>query len=271
MSPRSTVIGLWLGLGVVDIVSNTCILKSFQYTSGVSAVLISSTSAIFTVPLSFIFLGQKYTKLHLGGISIVIVGLVLINYTKYKAAAENGESEAFEVIGSLLATLAALGFAITTVIQTKLIAAVDHGYPWASISSYGVVSSVLSALVANLTDFGRADRDSLIKSSDPRAWFITGLILSSFIFYLLTPLYLQRYSAVNFQVSILTADIGVYLFNIFYLKTKLSSLYITGFFTVLLGLVIFNLAFLRQDGAHKRLLNTSGDGDNTVTLNFQED
>ena len=129
MSPRSTVIGLWLGLGVVDIVSNTCILKSFQYTSGVSAVLISSTSAIFTVPLSFIFLGQRYTKFHLGGISIVIVGLVLINYTKYKAAAENGESEAFEVIGSLLATLAALGFAITTVIQTKLIAAVVTDTP----------------------------------------------------------------------------------------------------------------------------------------------
>ena len=278
-SSQTTVVALWIGLGIVDIISNTCILKSFQYTSGVSAVLISSTSAIFTVPLSYLFLGQKYTKLHLGGICIVVVGLALINYTKYKAAAENGESETFEVIGSLLATGAALGFATTTVIQTKLIIAVDHGYPWASISSYGVVSSILSAIIANTTDFGQADRDALIRSSDPRAWFITGLILSSFTFYLLTPVYLQRYSAVNFQVSILTADIGVYLFNVFYLKTKLSPLYITGFFTVLLGLVAFNLAFLRQDGAHKRLLRqscTSGgaverpNDDDVVALDLQD-
>ena len=241
-----TVWCLWVALGIIDIVANTAMLKAFQYTSGVSAVLISSTSAIFTVPLSYIFLQARYNTVHGMGIFLVLLGLAMINYTKYNAALANGESESFELVGSALATLAALGFACTTVIQTKIIMAIDHGYPWASLSSYGIVSSIFSAIVANGSEFGQQDRDSLLYSTNPKAWFISGLILSSFAFYLLVPLYLQRFSAVNLQISILTADIGVYIFNVFYLKTKLSPLYIAGFSTVLFGLVVFNLAFLRQ-------------------------
>ena len=185
------------------------------------------------------------------GIFFVILGLAMINYTKYHAAKENGESEAFELVGSALATLAALGFACTTIVQTKIIMSIDYGYPWASLSSYGIISSIVSAIVANTTEFGQQDRDQILHSDNPKAWFIAGLISCSFGFYILVPVYLQKYSAVNLQISILTADIGVYIFNVFYLKTKLSPLYMAGFSTVLFGLLVFNLAYLRQQESAK--------------------
>ena len=235
-------------LGAIDVLANTCMLKAFEYTSGVSAVLISSTSCIFTVPLAIIFLKAKYNIVHGGGILLAICGLVCINLSKYKRATDTYEDTNFDLTGTMLAVIAALGFASCSVIQTKIISKIDNhdSYPWAALATYGFGSLLLSVIISNGTEFGRQDRDSWILSDSPQKYFLCGLVICSTLFYLATPIYLQRFSAINFQMSILTADIGVYIFNVFYLKVQLSPLYVVGFFIVLMGLGIFNLGFMKH-------------------------
>ncbi|KAJ3270182.1 hypothetical protein HDV01_000461 [Terramyces sp. JEL0728] len=198
---------LWvISMGCVDVLANMAMQKSFQYTSAISAVLISSTSAILA----------------------------------YNQNA--GESYDFEVTGSILATLASLGFAASSVIQVKVIEDIDEGYPWGALSGFGVVSSFVALIIANLTPLHAEDRDLLIQSDSPYAYYIIGYIVALALFYVLSPLYLQKWSAVNFQMSILTSDVGIYIFNVFYLQASLTALYTTGFFVVLIGMAVFNMA-----------------------------
>lgn len=229
-----------IAMGAIDVLANMAMLKSFEYTSGISAVLISSTSAILAVPMSYFILKSRYNRWHAIGVAIVMVGLVFINWSKYDQNA--GEDASFKFTGSFLAALASLGFAASSVIQTKVIEEIDEGYPWGALSGFGTVSSVVAFIIANLTPLHTEDRDLLLNSNSPYAWYIIGYIVALALFYVLSPLYLQKWSAVNFQMSILTADIGVYIFNIFYLKASLTTLYTTGFFVVLIGMGVFNMA-----------------------------
>ena len=237
-------IALAVVMGVMDVTANVLMLKSFQYTSAISAVLISSTSAILAVPLSYFYLKTRYNLYHLLGILVVVVGIVLINISKMQGE-EEGTS--FSVTGSILASLASLGFAASAVLQTRIIELLDgEGYPWGALSCFGIISSIFSALIANFTSYGISDRDSLIYSSDPQVLYVIGYILAMTLFYILAPVYLRHYSAVNFQMSILTADIGVYLFNAL-MGVKLNMVYVVGFFVVVGGLAGFNLAGLVED------------------------
>lgn len=230
-------------LGITDYTANFCMLKAFQFTSGPSAVLISSTSCLFTIPLAIVFLQAKYNSIHAAGTICVIFGMILINVSKFLSAANSKEDTNFELVGTLLATFAAMGFSITAVIQKRIASTLDRpgAYPWTAISSYGFVSSLLSLIMTHATDFGRKDRDSWLLSSNPQKYFLFALVVASSLFYLTTPLYLQRFSPITFQMSLLTSDILVYIFNIFYLETVLPVLYMAGFFIVIGGLVIFNL------------------------------
>jgi solute carrier family 35, member F1/2 len=231
-------IALAVGMGLLDVASNVSMLKSFQYTSAVSAVLISSTSAVLAVPMSYFYLKTRYNMYHCLGILVVIIGIVIINFSKM----QHDDDQSFDYTGSILAALASFGFAASAVIQTRIIVLLDgDGYPWGALSIFGVVSSIFSALIANTTSYGIQDRDSLLNSTDPHVYYIIGYILSMALFYILAPLYLQRFSAVNFQMSILTADIGVYAFNVL-MGRKMSLIYVLGFFTVIGGLAGFNLA-----------------------------
>ncbi|KAJ3320008.1 hypothetical protein HDV06_005742 [Boothiomyces sp. JEL0866] len=229
-----------VSMGAIDVLANMALLKSFEYTSGISVTLISSTSAILAVPMSYFLLKSRYNRWHGVGVIIVMIGLVFINWSKYD---QNGDQPSyFHVTGSILAALASLGFAASSVIQTKVIEDIDEGYPWGALSGFGVVSSIVAFVIANLTPLHTEDRDVLLNSSSPYAWYIIGYIVCLALFYILSPLYLQKWSAVNFQMSILTADIGVYIFNIFYLQASLTAIYTTGFFVVLIGMAVFNMA-----------------------------
>lgn len=226
----------------VDVGANIAMLQSFEHTSAISAVLISSTSSIIAVPLSYFILKARYNMYHGFGILVVICGLVLINISKMHVDSDDTDPSAIKEMslwGSSLALMAAFGYALTAVIQTKVIELFDDdGYPWGPLGGFGVFSSSLLAVI-QLTPFGAEDRNSLLGSDDPMVLFIIGYVAAMASFYLVAPLYLQRFSAVNFQMSILTADVGVYLFNLFYIKVELSNIYMVGFFTVVTGLIFF--------------------------------
>lgn len=156
----------------MDYGGNYCVLKSFQLTSALSVILISSTSCISAMFLSIIFLRKRYDCNHAIGTIIVVAGIVLINISKYLDTSERE----FEIIGTILATVASLCFAASRVLQEYLVRAEGDRFPFGVIFALGFVGSALSAVISNGTPFGREDRDSLLTSTDPNRWFSIGYI-----------------------------------------------------------------------------------------------
>ncbi|KAJ3395887.1 putative choline transporter, neither null mutation nor overexpression affects choline transport [Lobulomyces angularis] len=142
--------------------------------------------------------------------------------------------------GIILALIASIGYAVSNVVQELVIKFEDNIYPAAALFAMGATGSFVSAFVANFTNFGIEDRNSLLNSTSNNKYFIVGYIISVALFYILAPKYIQAFSAVTFSFNLLTSDIFIFLFNKFYMQRSLNNLYLAGFFTVLFGLVIFN-------------------------------
>lgn len=140
----------------------------------------------------------------------------------------------------MLAFIAAILYASSNVLE-EYVTQVEKGYPIGALGAMGFVGSIVSLIITQGTAYGQADRDSVILNPSPYRWFVSGYVLCMVIFYLAVPAYLQRFSAVRFNFSILTADLFVFVFNKYYLGAGIDGYYIAGFVAVLVGLLVFNL------------------------------
>ncbi|KAJ3224094.1 hypothetical protein HK099_000252 [Clydaea vesicula] len=167
-------------------------------------------------------------------------GVFLINFSKNYEYGNYVKQRNIEWNGIILALIASIGYAVSNVVQELVIKFEDNIYPAAALFAMGATGSFVSAFVANFTNFGIEDRNSLLNSTSNNKYFIVGYIISVALFYILAPKYIQAFSAVTFSFNLLTSDIFIFLFNKFYMQRSLNNLYLAGFFTVLFGLVIFN-------------------------------
>lgn len=222
---------VFLLVGTIDYTSNYVYIKSFHYTSPLSAIIFNSFSAVLVVPLQYYILKTPIKRHHMVGIFVCLVGLVIINLTKI-------DSQGINSFGLFLAFLSAIGFAVNPVLLTKLC---DNYHT--ALSSFGFVSSFLSLVVCNLTREGQLDRDQLLNSTSPKKYFVIGYIFIYVLYYMFQPMYIKRYDAVSFQLHTITTDLVVYLFNYGEYGTPFSLVYLVGYFVVLVGLVLYNLDF----------------------------
>ena len=143
-------------------------------------------------------------------------------------------------IGTVMAFIAAMLYASSNVIQ-EYVTQGEKGYPVGALGAMGFVGSIVALIITQGTQYGQEDRDSVIFNPSPYRWFVSGYVVCMVFFYLGVPIYLQRFSAVRFNFSILTADLFVFIFNKYYLGTRIDGFYIAGFVSVLVGLFVFNL------------------------------
>lgn len=212
-------------------------------------MLITSATPIFVMIISIIFLKRAYGWVHLVGATIVVVGIALINYSKFT------EAPVFVWQGTLLAVCASLGYAISGVVQEHILRAEHDHYPFAALFAMGLVGSIVSSIIANFTHIGMVDRDSILLSTDPRKFYAIGFVAALSLFHLLIPVYIKRYTTVVYNISLVTSDIYVYLYSLLFVQSSLSAVYYGGFLCILLGLVVFNVGGLFGVKDTKRILD----------------
>lgn len=178
---------------------------------------------------------------------IVIAGIILINYSKWIYQRDHtsiNDAETHILSGSLLALVAAFCYALSNVLQEK-ISIKETGYPWSTLGAMGIGGSALSLVVTQFTLYGIRDRDELIYNPSSAKYWVIGYICSMILMYSCVPLYLQRWGAIRFNFSMLTADMYVFLYHFANPVSNndqlLDSFYLLGFVSVLTGLFIFNL------------------------------
>ncbi|KAJ3387149.1 hypothetical protein HDU92_002130, partial [Lobulomyces angularis] len=195
-------------MAAFDTGANVVILLAFSMTSPLSATIISSSSTIFAMIISYFLLKRRYYLIHLGASVFVLAGLFLINYSKYLA--QGGWGEQF-LTGNVLALTAAICYASSNVINEKVAVAEGEKYPIATILAMSVFGSFFSLIVGNGTAFGQTDRDAFVNQPSAGKYYVFGFIACMLFLYTMAPLYLQKFGAIRFNFSMLTTDIYVFI------------------------------------------------------------
>ena len=174
-----------------DVAANVFIVKAFSTTSAVSAMFIQSLSVVFVMMISPFVIGARYNRINLLGALIASGGLVMVMFGKHA----NGENKSIE--GDLYALGAALGYAVSNVLQEKL-SRLEKGYPALTLTAMGVFGSVFSSVFLFCTPMGRRALVLVRKmASSPFKPGNLGLAVYPFLMlalYSLIPCYFQLFS-----------------------------------------------------------------------------
>ena len=116
--PASRSLRRYAALAVIDTQANYLIVKAFGYTSLTSVTLLDCAAIPFSMVLSKLWLGDSYTRRHMLGGALSVVGiaiLVLADADGRKGGSEDEGSNPF--LGDVLVLLAALLYASSNVLQ----------------------------------------------------------------------------------------------------------------------------------------------------------
>ena len=229
-------------LAVIDTQANYCIVKSFQYTSLTSVTLLDCAAIPFSMALSVVLLGSKYTYKHVAGGVVSFAGLAILMFSD-ASDGDDRSGRANPVLGDFLVLLAAALYASSNVMQEVLLL---DGAPTtevlAAVGGIGVIVSGLQCLTFEFSQLNSLGGVAGVTGVGEVAAFAIFL----FAMYSLVPDVLRRCGAAAFNISMLSADLWaviarVTLFGGF--TGAFSALaFAASFVTVSVGLVLFAAA-----------------------------
>lgn len=223
----------YLLLAIVDVEGNYLVVKSFQYTSTTSILLLDGV-AIPCVMLMSVMSRVKavYTRGHIFGAFICMLGLVI---TVICDTLSNGNSGAFPLAwkGDLLCLAGASLYALSNVLQEQLIK--NHGERAEVLGMMGVFGCIISGIQASFLE-----RHVLQELNWDVYWNILGYQLSLFAMYSLTSVFLSYCDACLFNLSLLTSDLYTMIIASAVWKQTFHPLYVVSYFVTMLGLVQYH-------------------------------
>lgn len=236
--------GKFAVLALIDVEANYAIVKAYQYTNFTSAQLLDCTSIAFVLVLSRLFLKVQYTRLHLVGALVCVVGMGgIIAADAVSAGDENATVGKDPLLGDILCVIAAFLYACSNVGEEYAVKALDSNHFLGLLGLWGTVINGVQTLVL--------ERDAIAAvewTAETVALYI-GFVLVLFTMYSLVPVLIARSSAVLFNLSLLTADVYSFVIGILFFKIEFYWLYFPAFVAVLAGIVIYTRAPERRGDA----------------------
>jgi len=196
--------------------------------------------------LSYCFLGVRYTRRHLFGVLLCVVGLVLnvISDTLPTpagagagAGCSSGASSYPNALrGDVCVLVAACLYAVSNVAQEKLVKHYDRVEFLGMLGTWGTFVCVCILLLLE-----RNEVSILLSSRMDYVAFLelTGFVLCLFVMYCVTSKFLQEGDALLFNLSTLTSDVYGALFAVLLFHTTPHWLYGVAFVSVALGIVVY--------------------------------
>jgi solute carrier family 35 protein F1/2 len=230
-------------MGVSDVGANVLLVKAFQYTSALSATLISSLSTVFVIVIAALLLKIRYGLYNYGGAALCLIGLGLIMGSRVEGMNPVTPS----ITGSMMALGSAVAYAISNVFNERLAIVEIERYPFAAIASMGLVGTIGSiGTIASPWGQDEITRITSVINSGSYDSRYSSLFAYPFLMlfiYSIAPKYFQWYSVILFNFNILTAGLYVFIYDHFFtdtLGTSLSPLSTSGVVLVFIGLLIYS-------------------------------
>lgn len=190
-------------LGAIDVEANYVVVKAYQYTSITSIMLIDCANIPLVMFLSMLMLGTKYSRQHLLGVAVCILGLGMLVISD--ATSSDGSSSlttSDRLKGDALCLCGAVLYAVGNVSQETFVKVAS---PWEWVGKLGAGAFVVSLLQLALLE--RADVVALFSASGAdNAALVAGFAACLLAMYLLSPHFLQRADSAVLNMSLLTSD-----------------------------------------------------------------
>lgn len=219
-------------LGFIDVEGNYFVVKSFQYTSLLSAMLLDCWSTPVCMILSYFFLKVKYRWLQFLGVFIALCGLGMLVASDVITGKNYGAVN--PVKGDLFCLLGATLYGFSNV---------GEEYMARKHPLYEVIGMfTFFATFINLVQIFIFEREEWAAFADHQ---ITGMVITyticMFILYSLAPVMFRLGSALLYNLSLLTSDFYGLIFGLGLFGYKVTVLYPFAYVVVIIGIVIYHV------------------------------
>jgi solute carrier family 35 protein F1/2 len=229
-------ISLWIYvlLALLDVEANYLAVKAYQYTSITSVMLLDCWSIPCVLILTWLALKTQYAIGHFVGVTVCVVGLVLVIFSDVHDKDRSSGSNV--ILGDILVIGASIMYGFTNVSEEFVVKTVDQVEFLAHIGCFG---ALISACQLYVLEWG--ELQSIHWTGQSIAPFI-GFAIACFGFASLVPTVLKMNGSTMLNLSLLTSDMWAVLVRVLGFHESVDSLYFVAFGTVAVGLIVYAVA-----------------------------
>ncbi|VAI74606.1 unnamed protein product [Triticum turgidum subsp. durum] len=230
--PLTTKWYYYLILGIIDVEANYIVVKSYQYTSLTSVMLLDCWSIPCVIVLTWIFLKTKYGFRKFFGVGVCVAGLILVVFSDVHASDRAKGPKPLK--GDLLVIVGSMLYACSNVTEEYLVKKNNRIELMAMLGIFGAVISGIQISIL--------EREELhsIKWNAGAVFPFIGFALAMFLFYSTVPTVLKICGATMLNLSLLTSDMWAVLIRIFAYHEKVDWMYFVAFACAAGGLLVYS-------------------------------
>ncbi|KAG3120858.1 hypothetical protein PI124_g835 [Phytophthora idaei] len=228
----------YLLLAFADVEGNFLVVCAYKYTSISSVMLLDCFTIPVVMLLSTVFLRAKYTRSHFVAVLFCVVGisvLVISDVIRDQETMLKASWDISALYGDFLCLFGSAVYACSNVGQEYLVKKENRRLEFLGL--VGLFGFLVSSIQAA---YFEGDVVRAVDWTWPSALCLLGYIITLFVMYTATSIFLTTGDAAVFNLSLLTSDFfavvaAKYLFN-----EELSSLYFVGFSFIIVGVSVYN-------------------------------
>ena len=202
-------------------------IYAYNTTSLASAMLLTTTVIFWVAPLSFFVLKRRLSLVQLLSLVIGICGVVILFIADGTAGSR--------WVGNVLSVVSAMSYAVANILQEKLVYAAS---PTVYLCRFSLFAFPVSGILCGAIEW-RQIRD--YDWSPEICGYIIGYALLLFAYYTVVPFIMQFSSAMEMNISLLTANFFSLAISILAFGQKAEWLYLLGFAFVPVAIVLFTV------------------------------
>ncbi|KAF9314660.1 hypothetical protein BG003_003954 [Podila horticola] len=218
---------------IIDVEGNYFVVKAYNYTSLLSAMLLDAWTIPCVVLLSVFFLKMRFMRYHYLGVFVAMVGMGFLIWSDMEAGKNFPGSDYIK--GDLFCILGATLYAVSNVYQEFLVR---------QTPMYEVVGQLgFWATILNGIQLAVLERNELktIEWTPAVVGYIIGFDIALFIMYSVSPILFRLSSATFFNLSLLTSDFYGLVFGIFLFGAQINRLYPIAYVLIIAGIIVYNI------------------------------
>ncbi|KAH7474088.1 hypothetical protein PRIC1_014401 [Phytophthora ramorum] len=225
----------YLLLAFADVQGNFLVVCAYKYTSISSVMLLDCFTIPVVMLLSSVFLRAKYTRSHFVAVLFCLVGISVLVISDVIRDEELASWDVSALYGDFLCLLGSAVYACSNVGQEYLVKKENRRMEFLGL--VGLFGFLISSMQAVYFE------GDLVRAADwtwPSALCLLGYILTLFVMYTSTSIFLTTGDAAVFNLSLLTSDFFAVVAAKFLFNEDLTGLYFIGFSLIIVGVSVYN-------------------------------
>ncbi|ORZ05536.1 hypothetical protein BCR41DRAFT_312254 [Lobosporangium transversale] len=235
---------------LADVEGNYFMVKAYNYTSLLSAMLLDAWTIPCVVLLSILFLKLRFSRYHYLGVLLAMIGMGFLIWSDMEAGKDFPGSD--YVKGDLFCLLGATLYAISNVYQEFL---VRQRPLYEVVGQMGFWATIFCGCQLAILEKNEI-KD--IEWTPSVVGYIIGFDTAMFIMYSTSPILIRLSSATFFNLSLLTSDFYGLIFGIFLFSAKINRLYSIAYTLIIGGIIAYNI-YPAPEPKFKKILKCDSD------------